>query len=244
MYVGDVRDRHHAQPCASPHYFEQPGTLRAAPPETPSIPPPEAPAVTLFRPTSMVGALDVPEAPVEPTEHGLVCKGDGWFVVNAREMRWYESEGWGKFSNFGGDTVFEQLGFGITVLGPGQPLSMYHWESDQEDFLVLSGAATLIVEGQERPLRQWDFVHCPPYTEHTIVGGPCVVLGVGSRERHTEIGPDGRRRGRGDGGAYTVDPTAIKHGAGIEPGTAQEEAYARFPPRTPVRYGGWLDELD
>ena len=190
-----------------------------------------------------MGGVNVPEAPVELTEHGLVCKGDGWFVVNARELRWYESEGWGRFSNFGGDTVFEQLGFGITVLGPGQPLSMYHWETDQEDFLVLSGTATLIVEGQERPLRQWDFVHCPPHTEHTIVGGPCVVLGVGSRERHTEIGPDGRRRGRADGGAYTVDETAMRYGAGIEPGTAQDEAYARFPPRTPVRYGGWLDGL-
>ena len=185
--------------------------------------------------------MDVPEAPVEDTEHGLVCKSDGWFVANARELRWFESEGWGRFSNFGGDTLFDQLGIGLTVLGPDQPMSMYHWENDQEDFLVLSGTGTLIVEGQERPLRQWDFVHCPPNTEHTIVGGPCVVLGVGSRERHTEIGPDGRRCGREDGGAYTVNETAIAHGAGIEPGTAQEDAYARFPPRTPVRYGGWLD---
>jgi hypothetical protein len=151
--------------------------------------------------------------------------------------------GLGQFSNFGGDTVFEQLGFGITVLGPGQPLSMYHWENDQEDFLVLSGTATLIVEGQERPLRQWDFVHCSRYTEHTIVGGPCVVLGVGSGERHTEIGPDGRRRGRAGGGAYTANETAIRYGAGVEPGTPPDEAYARFPPRTPVRYGGWLDGL-
>src|SRR5439155_8448695 len=94
--------------------------------------------------TLIVGGVDVPEAPVEQTEHGLVCKGDGWFVVNAQELRWYESEGWGRFSNFGGDTVFEQLGFGITVLGPGQPLSMYHWETDQEDFLVLYGTGTLI----------------------------------------------------------------------------------------------------
>jgi uncharacterized cupin superfamily protein len=187
--------------------------------------------------------MGVREATVEEKEHGLVCTGDGWFVLNAREIRWYESEGWGKFSNFGGDTVFEQLGVGITVLGPGQPLSMYHWESDQEDFLILSGTATLIVEGQERPLQQWDLVHCPPYTEHTIVGGPCVVLGVGSRERHTEIGPDGRRRGRAGESAYTVNETAIRHGAGIEPGTPQDEAYARFPPRTPVRYGGWLDRL-
>lgn len=186
-------------------------------------------------------AVDVSEAPVEATEHGLVCKGDGWFVVNARETRWYESEGWGKHSNFGGDIQFEQLGIGIQVLGPGEPMSMYHWESDQEDFLVLSGTATLIVEGHERPLRQWDFVHCPPYTEHTIVGGPCVVLGVGARERHTEMGPDGRLRGRAGQSAYTVDETAIRYGAGIQPGTPQDEAYARFPPLTPVRYGGWLD---
>ena len=33
-----------------------------------------------------------------------------------------------------------------------------------------SGEALLIVEGEERPLRQWDFVHCPPGTKH-IVGG-------------------------------------------------------------------------
>jgi Cupin domain len=181
------------------------------------------------------------EAPLEPTDHGLVCTGDGWFVANARELRWYESEGWGRFSNLAGDTQFRQLGIGISVLGPGQPLSMYHWETDEEDFLVLAGTATLLVEGQERPLRAWDFVHCPPRTEHTIVGGPCVVLGVGSRVRHTYVGDDGRLHGRDDGGAYTVDALAIRHGAGIEPGTPQEEAYARFPPRTPTRYGGWLD---
>jgi hypothetical protein len=185
--------------------------------------------------------MAVPEAPIEATELGLVCTGPGWFVVNAREIRWFESEGWGRFSNFGGDTLFDQLGIGISVLGPGEPLSMYHWETDEEDFLILEGTATLIANGEERPLRRWDFFHCPPRTEHTIVGGPCVVLGVGARERHTEIGPDGRRQGRDDGGAYTVNEVAIRHGAGIEPGTRQDEAYARFPPRTPVRYGGWLD---
>src|SRR5581483_2238103 len=181
------------------------------------------------------------EAPLQDTEHGRVCTGDGWFVVNARDVRWYESEGWGRFSNLAGDTQFRQLGIGLTVLGPGEPLSMYHWETDEEDFLVLSGEATLIVEAQARPLRASDFVHCPPRTEHTIVGGPCVVFGVGSRTRHTEVGEDGRLRGRDDGGAYTVTDAAIRHGAGIEPGTPQDEAYARFPPRTPTRYGGWLE---
>jgi uncharacterized cupin superfamily protein len=188
--------------------------------------------------------VDVPEAPVEATEHGLVCRGEGWFVVNAREIRWYESEGWGTFSNFAGDTQFRQVGIGLSALGPGEPLSMYHWETDQEDFLILSGTATLIVEGQERPLRQWDFVHCPPHTEHTIVGGPCVVLGVGSRERHTYLGEDGRLHGRDAGSAYSVAEAAIRHGAGVDRETADsEEAYARFPERTPVRYGGWLDHL-
>ena len=106
---------------------------------------------------------------------------------------------------------------------------------------MLRGRCVLIVEGEERPLRAWDFVHCPPNAEHTIVGGPCVVFSVGSRTRHTYVGEDGRLQGRDDGGAYTVDEVAIRHGAGIEPGTPQDEAYARFPPRTPTRYGGWLD---
>jgi mannose-6-phosphate isomerase-like protein (cupin superfamily) len=183
------------------------------------------------------------QARLDRDEHGLVVKSDGWFVVNAREIRWRRSEGWGTFSNFGGDTLFDQIGIGVTVLGAGQPLSMYHWESDEENFLILSGTATLIIEGEERALRQWDFIHCPPYAEHTIVGGPCVVLGVGARERHTEIGPDGQRTGRAGESAYTVNDVARRYGAGIEPGTPQDEAYARFPERTPVRYGGWLDSL-
>jgi hypothetical protein len=82
----------------------------------------------------MVGGVNVPEAPVELTEHGLVCKGDGWFVVNAREVRWRRWPGMGFSSNLGGDILFDQLGIGLTVLGPGEPMSMYHWETDQEDF--------------------------------------------------------------------------------------------------------------
>jgi mannose-6-phosphate isomerase-like protein (cupin superfamily) len=188
--------------------------------------------------------VDLVDAPLEQTEHGLVCKGDGWFVVNARAVRWLESEGWGRFSNFGGDTLFDQLGVGVSVLGPGEPLSMYHWETDQEDFLILAGSATLIVEGQERPLRAWDFVHCPPLTNHTIVGGPCIVVGVGSRERHTYVGADGRRHGRPEGSAYSVEQMAIRRGAGVERETNDPaEAYARFGPRAPRRYGGWLDDV-
>ena len=96
---------------------------------------------------------------------------------------------------------------------------MYHWEADQEDFLVLAGEALLIAEGDERPLRQWDFVHCPPGTKHVIVGAgdaPCaVVLAVGARASpRVRRGPDW--------GGYTVDRrAALRHGAGVEQETTE-----------------------
>ncbi len=142
----------------------------------------------------------VPEAPLEPTETGLVQSGPGWFVVNARESRWRVAEGRGSFTPFGDEAEFPQLGFNLFVLGPGDAMGMYHWEADQEDFLVLSGEALLIVEGEERRLQQWDLVHCPPETKHIIVGagdGPCVVLAVGAREHQDGAGLGRLHRGRG-----------------------------------------------
>jgi uncharacterized cupin superfamily protein len=127
----------------------------------------------------------------------------------------------------------------VTLLGPGEPLSMYHYENDQEDFLVLAGEALAIVEGEERPLRRWDFLHCPAGTNHTILGAgeaPCLVLSVGARDRST--GPDW--------GAYTVDETAQRHRAGVERETTEPpEAYARFPASELTRYqAGWLPGRD
>jgi uncharacterized cupin superfamily protein len=182
----------------------------------------------------------VPEAVLEKTEAGLVPVGEGWFVLNARDARWIHREGRGEslpftgWTDFEAETYFPQLGVNLVVLGPGEPIGMYHWDPDQEDFLVLSGEALLIVEGQERPLRQWDFVHCPPRTGHMIVGaggGPCVVLAVGAREHQT-----------GDSDTYTVDEVALRHGAGVDEETSDSElAYARFPKSEPTRYrDGWL----
>jgi uncharacterized cupin superfamily protein len=179
----------------------------------------------------------VPESPLEPTEHGLVPEDDGWFVLNAREARWRPGEGRGAYCIFEGEPEFSQLGIHLVYLAPGEPMSMYHWEADQEDFLVLAGEALLIVEGEERPLRQWDFVHCPAGTNHTILGAgdaSCLVLAVGARDRST--GPNW--------GGYTVDEAAIRHGAGVEQVTTEaEQAYARFPAREPSRYRkGWLPD--
>jgi quercetin dioxygenase-like cupin family protein len=188
----------------------------------------------------------IPEAPLDEDEHGLMPAGAGWFVLNAREARWFDTGGLGKSPALQGRGDFPQIGLGLTVLEPGEPLAMYHWETDQEDFLILSGEALLIIEGEERPLAQWDFVHCPPGTQHVIVGagdGPCILFAVGSLENHT-VGSrvDGTLQGRDDWGAYTVDEAAIRHGAGVEEETNDAAvAYARFPDLAPMRYGdGWL----
>jgi len=179
----------------------------------------------------------VSESQLERTEHGLVPNSEGWFVLNAREACWRPSEGRGAYCTFEGEPEFSQLGIHLVSLTPGEPMAMYHWEADQEDFLVLSGEALLIVEGEERALAQWDFVHCPAGTKHVIVGAgdtPCLVLAVGARDRSTGE----------DWGGYTVDEAALRHGAGVEQETTDpEEAYARFPERESVRYReGWLPE--
>jgi len=174
-----------------------------------------------------VAEVTASEAELVRTENGLVPKGDGWFVLNAREAQWWDRKGRGELcefegAGFEGALDFTQLGINLTVLGPGEPMSMYHYENDQEDFLVLAGEALLICEGEERTLRAWDFVHCPAGTEHTIVGAgdsACVVLAVGARDR--SVGPDW--------GAYTVDEAAMRHDAGVVEGTTEPKvAYARY----------------
>src|SRR5437762_7766764 len=132
----------------------------------------------------------VPEAPLEQTEHGLAAGSEGWFVVNARETGWWERPSRGLYCELEGKQEFPQLGINVQVLGAGQPMSMYHYENDQEDFLVVAGEALLIVEGEERSLGAWDFVHCPAGMNHNIVGAGsgCVVIAVGARDR--SVGPD------------------------------------------------------
>jgi len=173
----------------------------------------------------------VPEAPLEQTENGLAPAGEGWFVLNARDAVWYDHPERAAVCDFEGKTEFPQVGVNLYVLEPGQWMSMYHWEADQEDFLVLSGEALLIVEGEERPLRRWDLVHCPRRVPHTIVGagdGPATILAVGARIDSVD---------NPDWGGYPVDATAARHDASVEAATARpEEAYARFPKRQPSRY--------
>ena len=157
-----------------------------------------------------------------------------WFVRNVRDAQWWERGPRGSVSQLVDDDS-AQVGANVFVLDPGQPMSMYHWEADQEGFLVLSGEALLIVEDEERPLRQWDYFHCPPNVPHTIVGsgsGPSAILAIGARENQD---------GPGWGG-YPLSEVAMRHDAAAEEETNDPAvAYARFPQRTEGAFQeGWL----
>ena len=144
----------------------------------------------------------------------------GWFVVNARDAAWTHNA-MRSLCRFGGQgpAHFDQLGVGLYWIEPGRPLSLYHHEAGQEDFLVLRGRCLLVVEGQERPLEAWDFVHCPPRTAHTIVAAgeePALIFAVGARVQR------GSAR-------YPLDPVAVRHQAGVpDADLSPDEAYGAF----------------
>ena len=171
----------------------------------------------------------VTEARLTETDAGLVPESEGWFVLNARDARWWRHDAFGSATTFENEeeAPFKELGINIQVLAPGQPNCMYHGENAQEDFLVLFGECLLLVEGEERPLKQWDFVHCPPWTQHVFVGagdGPCGILMVGRRPEQEEL-------------LYPVADVARKHDAGVEQETTSgREAYAPFERSVQERY--------
>lgn len=172
----------------------------------------------------------VPEAELKRTDAGLIPQGEGWFVLNARDASWIRSEERGQDTDFEGRQEWAQLGFRIQVLMRGQR-GVYHGERGQEDFLVVSGECVLVIEGEERRLQAWDFVHCPPWTRHVFVGAgdePCVIVMVGSRVGGFEV-------------VYAVSEVAAKYDASVlEETSTPDEAYARWGPEERAPYGGWL----
>jgi uncharacterized cupin superfamily protein len=123
-------------------------------------------------------------------------------------------------------TTWPDTGVNIQIMEPGQPNCRYHREPVQEDFLVLHGECLVILDGEERTLRQWDFLHCPAGTDHVFVGagdGPCAVLMIGSR--------------REDAAHYPVNAVAAKYDASVSEATdVPAEAYSdwRQEPRRPA----------
>jgi uncharacterized cupin superfamily protein len=188
----------------------------------------------------MLARFMVPESKPEKTEHGLAPSGRGWYVLNMRDAEWRHAEGRGAVCVVSDDfegwrRASDQLGVNPFVLEPGEAMSMYHWEADQEDFLVVSGEAILVAEGEERHLRAWDFVHCPPGTKHVIVGaggGPCLVIAIGARAHD----------GQPDSLGFPADEIAKRLGASVEEDTLDGDvAYGYVPPRRPTAYrDGWL----
>jgi uncharacterized cupin superfamily protein len=165
--------------------------------------------------------MPVKEASSEETPYGRYITSDGWFVLNlgdALAVR-NEDKGGAAYPLEPREQPFNDVGVRVRVLWPGDPNALYHSEGVQEGFLVLSGECTLIVEEEERPLRQWDYFHCPAYTRHVIVGagdGPCAILMIGAR-------PDEQIR-------YPVSEAAAKYGASVATETGEpDEAYADWP---------------
>jgi quercetin dioxygenase-like cupin family protein len=183
----------------------------------------------------------VRQAQLENAGSGLAPVTEGWFVVNVRDAEWWSSEGRGaacRFESEYGDppVEFAQLGINVTVLEPGQD-SLYHAEWGQEAFLVFSGECRLLVEGEERRLRPWDFFHSPPWTEHAFVGagdGPCVILMVGARGAAPPS--------EGWAVHYPVSELAAGYGASVQEETHDwRQAYAgleRFRRERPPNWAG------
>jgi len=173
------------------------------------------------------------EARLEKGESGLVPADDGWFVLNAADADW-KTGSFGSYTTFegrkDGGRMFERMGFNISRLEPGQPMCHYHGEDDQEAFLILKGDALLLVEEQERALKEWDLVHMPAWVEHVIVGAGegCTVLAFGTRS-----GEDVR---------YPRSELALRHGAGVEEETSDPEvSYKDIPPDAPTAFAAdWL----
>ena len=176
------------------------------------------------------------EARLEDSGAGLGAVTEGWFVVNVRDAHWLTTEG-GEKRTSGSECIFEtpyaqfpQLGFRLHVLEPGEPNGLYHLESEQEDFLVLAGECRLLVEGEERILRAWDFFHSPAGTEHIFVGAgeePCVLVMAGGRSESWTV-------------TYPVSELAARYGASAATTTSDgDEAYAGFEPSRRARPSFW-----
>ena len=157
----------------------------------------------------------VPEAPLTDSPAGRAAEQDGWFIVNVAEAAGMHTDRFGAACRFEvAAGRFPEFGINVRVLDPGRPNCLYHRESAQEAFLVLSGDCNAVVEEQERRLRAGDLLYTPPGTAHVLVGAgdvPCAILMVGTRKDPEEL-------------LYPVSPVAARHGASVERETSDEEA--------------------
>jgi uncharacterized cupin superfamily protein len=165
--------------------------------------------------------MPVEEARAEETPYGSYIASEGWFVHNLEQALAVRfQQGGALYPLEPREAPFRDIGVNVRVLWPGDASALYHHEDSQEGFLVLHGECVLVVEEQERPLRRWDYFHCPPGTRHVIVGAgdsPCVVLMIGARREQESFG-------------YPVSAVAAAYGASVAKETSDPaEAYAGRP---------------
>jgi uncharacterized cupin superfamily protein len=173
------------------------------------------------------GNEPIREARIDDTPTGKQPADDGWWILNLEQIGWSTLAGGGTWCEFESPQArSRELGIGVHVLNPGEAPGKYHAENQQEGFLVLSGECLAIVEGEERRMREWDYLHCPPGTAHITIGagdGPCAILMVGTRRPDEKID-------------YLPEPAAQKYGAAVDELTHEPRvAYAGRPPRSEVR---------
>lgn len=171
-------------------------------------------AATVLRSFGKLSAMEAP----------MVEERGGWYVVNVKNARWVNRPAFGKLCFFEKEgEPHPDFGANLFILQPGKPNCRYHRESRQEGFLVLSGRCLLLVNGEERPLETWDYVHCPAGVSHVLVGagdGPCAVLAIGARPADLY---------------YPLNETARKHAAETPEATDEPRvAYRDVPQRAPV----------
>ena len=173
------------------------------------------------------------EAEIETTPEGQVPVGAGWFVLNLAEMAWETVPGFGVARDFeapNADPAAPRIGVHVHVLQPGESNGYYHAEDAQEGFLVLSGECVAVIENEERRMRQWDYFHSPPGTEHITVGAgdePCVILMTGSRTGDWRI-------------RYVVSELAARYGASADEELSDpRQAYVGFEPSRRERPSYW-----
>lgn len=160
-----------------------------------------------------------------------------WYVLNARDCPWVEGDKTGLYVGFEDEenNPFQQVGLNVRILQPGQAIGMYHYESGQEDFLVLDGEGIAIVDGEERPLQKWDLLHCEPGVAHMIKATgdrPLLLVCAGARIDE-EV----------DGTMYVANEAARRHGVSVDADTADKGVvYADYSFTWTGYQDGWLPE--
>lgn len=166
----------------------------------------------------------------EDGRRGLRPTPGGGFILHVDDAQWLDNGLTARclLDRQDGVERFEQYGVNVQYLRPGQPNCRYHREFEfDETMLALDGSGVVLVEGEERPVRAGDVIHCPAGTGHVFVASPdhpLVLFLLGTRDANVA-----------EWGEYPADERAATYGASVETTTPQPEvAYVDRPEFVPA----------